>query len=107
MKNNSTFIAVLTTRGRISGKKHSKVLKAVMYNDKIYFSRHRPDSDWFKNIMKDSKVTVEVDGQKTKGIATIVSDEHLAQKISELKYPDQKKAQEKRVAVEIKLCESM
>jgi len=39
----SLFRATLVTRGRVTGKTHSVILKGVKYNDKIYFSRHRPD----------------------------------------------------------------
>lgn len=106
-KNGSTFIATLTTTGRTSGRKHSKPLKAVMYNNKIYFSRHRPDSDWFKNTMANPEVIVHIQNQKQSGIAiAVIHDTNLLQKISDLKYPNQKKAQEKRVAVEVTLCGS-
>lgn len=105
VKNESTFIAILTTRGRVTRKEHSKTLKAVKYNDKIYFSRHRPDSDWFKNIMVYPDVTVQINEKKQKGFATVIQNQDLSQKISELKYPGQTKAKEKRVTVEIKLCE--
>ena len=81
------------------------MLKAVKYENKIYFSRHKPDSDWFKNIMKNSKIVVEINNEAIDGIASIVTSEKLLQKISELKYPNQQKAKEKRVAIEIKLCE--
>ena len=105
VENGSTFIATLTTRGRVSGKEHSRILKAVKYNNKIYFSRHLPNSDWFKNIIEDSNVTVEIKEKKQKGFATVVKDQSLLEKIAELKYPGQEKAKEKRVAVEIKLYE--
>ena len=39
------------------------------------------------------------------GIAKIVTDEDLNQKISQLKYPGEKRANEKRVAIEITLHE--
>jgi len=47
--NNQVFKAVLTTEGRKTGKEHSVWLRAVRYNDRIYFSRHKPDGDWFQN----------------------------------------------------------
>ena len=46
--------ATLVTRGRKTGKKHSVMLRGVMYNNKIYFSRHRPDSDWFADPAGDA-----------------------------------------------------
>jgi hypothetical protein len=39
------------------------------------------------------------------GLARVVTDEALNQKISYLKYPGEKRAEEKRVAIEITLCE--
>ena len=41
-------------------------------------------------------------GRKT-GKASLVTDEKLNQKISQLKYPGEKRADEKRVAIEVTL----
>ena len=40
------FRPILITKGRKTGNRHSVWLRAVKYNEKIYFSRHRPDGDW-------------------------------------------------------------
>ena len=104
-KNNETFQAILTTKGRKSGKMHSVPLRAVMYNDKIYFSRHKPDGDWFQNAIKNPEVKVQIDNSVFVGKASEVSNENLAKKISELKYPNEERAKEKRVTIEIKLYE--
>ncbi len=104
-RNNQAFKAVLTTRGRISGKEHSVWLRAVMYENKIYFSRHRPDGDWFQNAIKNSDVKVQIDDKVFTGKATEVKDETLAKKISELKYPNEERAKEKRVTIEVTLYE--
>lgn len=103
-ENGTAFLAVLTTVGRVTGKKHSKVLRAVRYNDRIYFSRRRPDSDWFRNIARTPAVTVRLGERDFCGNAAVVSDEGLSRKISELKYPGQKRATERRVTVEVSLC---
>ena len=79
------------------------MLRGVKYNKKIYFSRHRPDSDWFKNAISNSEVEVRVDNEKYFGMAKMVEDESLNQKISELKYPGEERAKEKRVTIEITL----
>lgn len=81
------------------------MLRGVKYNEKIYFSRHRPDSDWFKNAMSNSEVQVIIDDQKYVGLAKMVEDESLNQKISQLKYPGEERAKEKRVTIEITLHE--
>lgn len=79
------------------------MLRAVLYMDKIYFSRHRPDGDWFKNAISNSDVKVKFDNSSFLGKATIVSDEDLARKISELKYPGEERAKESRVVLEVSL----
>ena len=81
------------------------MLRGVKHNEKIYFSRHRPDSDWFKNAISNSEVEVRIDNEKYFGLAKMVEDEGLNQKISELKYPGEERAKEKRVAIEITLHE--
>jgi len=101
----SLFRAILSTEGRKTGKKHSVMLRAVKYNDKIYFSRHRPDGDWFKNAMANPDVIIEYKDTTYKGKAKLVEDEEIEQKISQLKYPREKRAEEKRVALEITLYE--
>lgn len=97
------FRAVLSTKGRKTGKIHSVMLRAVKHNEKIYFSRHRPDGDWFKNAMENPDVIIEYDNSRHAGKAKLVEDEKLEQKISQLKYPGEKRADEKRVAIEITL----
>lgn len=99
------FRASLVTKGRVTGQLHSVILRGVKYNDKIYFSRHKPDSDWFKNVIRNSHVVINYNDFSLQGIAKMVNDEKLNQKISQLKYPGEKRAEEKRVAIEITLCE--
>ena len=103
--NDTLFRATLITRGRVTERPHVVTLRGVKYNDKIYFSRHSPDSDWFKNTIKNSKVEIKYQDSLYTGIAKKVTDEKLNQKISNLKYPGEKRANEKRVAIEITLYE--
>jgi len=42
------FRPLLVTKGRKTGKEHTVMLRAVNHDGKIYFSRHKPDGDWFK-----------------------------------------------------------
>ena len=97
------FRPILITKGRKTGRKHSVMLRAVKYNDKIYFSRHRPDGDWFKNVIKNPEVQIEYNENTYSGIAKLVTDEDLNTKISELKYPGEERAKEKRVTIEVTL----
>jgi len=97
--------ASLTTKGRKTGNEHTVPLRAVHHNGKYYFSRHRPDGDWFQNAIKNEYVIIEIQGKKMKGKAKLVTDEKLSQKISELKYPGEERAKEKRVTIQVTLYE--
>ena len=97
------FRPVLVTKGRNSGKRHAVMLRAVNYNGKIYFSRHRPDGDWFKNAIANPEVQIEYNDSVFVGKANLVTDEELNKKISELKYPGEERAKEKRVTIEVTL----
>ncbi len=101
------FQASLVTRGRVTQQSHSVILRGVKYNDKIYFSRHSPDSDWFKNATTNSEIVIKYNDFSYSGTAKIVIDEDLNQKISQLKFPGEKRAEEKRVAIEITLHEQL
>ena len=79
------------------------MLRAVNYNDKIYFSRHRPDGDWFKNSLINSDVKIKYNDLIFSGKAKLVTDEKLNEKISQLKYPGEQRAKEKRVTIEVTL----
>ncbi len=102
-ENNQAFKALLTTKGRKTGKEHSVMLRAVLYMDKIYFSRHRLDGDWIKNAISDSDVKVKFNDSIFSGKASLVSDEKLAEKISELKYPGEDRSKESRVVLQVSL----
>jgi len=96
----SSFIGCLTTTGRVTGRPHTVPLRLVYYQGKLYASRRDARSDWCRNLLKDSRVTVELYGQQFTGTAQLVTDEALCHKISELKYRDQRSL-EKRTVIEI------
>lgn len=104
MGGGSAFRAILTTRGRSTGREHSVRLLAVRHDDRIYFSRHRPDSDWFQNAVADPRVVVRIGGTAIAGRARRVTDESLASTISGLKYPGERRARERRVVIEVTPC---
>jgi len=97
------FRPILITKGRKTGKEHSVMLRAVKYNGKIYFSRHKPDGDWFQNVMVNSLVKIKYNDSIFVGNAKVITDEKLNEKISRLKYPGEERANEKRIAIEITL----
>ena len=70
----NVFRAILSTKGRKTGRRHSVMLRAVRYNEKIYFSRHRPDGDWFKNAMANPDVIIEYNNSTYTGKASLVKD---------------------------------
>jgi len=79
------------------------MLRAVNYNGKIYFSRHKPDGDWFKNALTNSEVKIEYNNSVFSGKAKLVTDEELSKKISQLKYPGEERGKESRVTIEVTL----
>ncbi len=99
-----TFNAILITIGRKTSKEHAVELKTVYYNDKFYFSRKNPNSDWLKNAIANPTVRIEYEGNVFSGVASLVSDEELNRKISHLKYLD-KRAEQSRVVLEVRIRE--
>lgn len=97
------FRPILVTKGRKSGNEHAVMLRAVNYNGKIYFSRHRPDGDWFQNALANPEVKIKYRDFVFSGKARQVTNEELNKKISELKYPGEQRAKEKRVTIEVTL----
>ena len=97
------FRPILVTEGRKTGKEHGVMLRAVNHNGKIYFSRHRPDGDWFQNAIANPQVKIQYNDTVFTGQAKLVEDEELSRKISELKYPGEERAKEKRVTIEVTL----
>lgn len=95
-----TFKAILITAGRKTGKEHAVELKAVFYDNKFYFSRRDSRSDWLKNALANPQVKIQYNNTTFFGIASLVTDEYLVRKISQLKYSDER-AQESRVVLEV------
>ncbi len=79
------------------------MLRAVLYNDKIFFSRHKLDGDWIKNAISESDVKVEFDSTSFSGKASLIDDKNLVKKISELKYPGEERAKDSRVVLQVSL----
>jgi hypothetical protein len=99
----NVFKAALTTKGRKTGREHTVWLRAVSYENRIYFSRRNENSDWLKNAIANPQVKVEFDGTIHVGTALLVTDESLAKKISDLKYPGEERSQEARIVLQINL----
>ena len=95
------FKAFLETKGRKTGKIHKVELLVVQYDNKFYFSRRNPNGDWLKNAIENPDVRVEINGQNFVGKASLVEDDSLCKKISQLKYRDEKRANEHRIVLEV------
>lgn len=104
LEDGQVFRATLVTRGRKTGRQHSVELRAVFYNKKVYFSRRNPNSDWLKNAITNNEVKIEYEDAILSGIASLVTDDNLAKKISRLKYSD-KRSEESRIVLQVTLCE--
>ncbi|HSB57382.1 MAG TPA: nitroreductase/quinone reductase family protein [Nitrosopumilaceae archaeon] len=104
LQDGQVFKAMLITKGRKTGKSHGVELRAVYYNKTVFFSRRNPNSDWLRNAIANQDVTVEYDNESHAGKASLVMDEDLTRKISQLKYSD-KRSEEARVVLEVKLYE--
>jgi hypothetical protein len=95
-----TFKAILITAGRKSGKEHPVEIRAVFYKGKFYFSRRNPNSDWLRNALYNPNVKIEYQGKFILGIASLVNDQELCKKISQMKYAD-KRSEEVRIVLQV------
>ncbi len=94
--------AKLVTIGRRSGMNHTVMLRAVMYGGDFYFSRHRPDSDWFLNAVSNPQVQIAYEDIIISGTASRVDDEDIMSIVSNLKYPGEARAHERRVMIRVR-----
>ena len=64
----------ITTRGRMSGKLHTVELWFAVGNGKVYLSHEGEETDWMKNIKKNSQVSFEIGGKNFNGSARHLED---------------------------------
>jgi len=93
----STLSAKLTTTGRVTGQAHTVRLRLVYYQERFFASRRDGRSDWCRNVLANPEVSVELEGRHFGGRAVLVADEDLRQKISELKYGNQRRLEPRGV----------
>lgn len=99
---NSPIRVRLQTIGRKSGRLHTVRITAVLHEGEYYFSRHRPDSDWFLNAIHNPAVTILLNNNDMiKGRAEQVYGTSLISLISSIKYPNDPRAKERRVAIRV------
>ncbi len=100
LQEGASIIGYLTTVGRVSGRPHRVELRLVYYRGRFYASRRDAASDWCRNLIKNPRVTVQIQEEEVPAIARLVDDEELVSRISSLKYQDER-ALRRRVIVEI------
>ena len=100
LQEGASVTGYLTTVGRVSGRPHRVVLRLVYHQGKFYASRKDSASDWCRNLIKNPKVTVRLQGEDFGATASVFDDDGVERRISSLKYPDQR-ALTRRVIVEI------
>jgi deazaflavin-dependent oxidoreductase (nitroreductase family) len=65
----------LTTKGRVSGRPHQIEIWFGLQNSSIYLMAGNHRSDWVKNLLKDSSVTVRIANHHFTGTARLVKNE--------------------------------
>lgn len=64
----------LTTRGRRTGSPHTVELWFAVSGGNVYLSHEGEETDWMKNIRKNSRVSFEIGGRNFKGTARYLGD---------------------------------
>lgn len=71
----SQLVLVLTTIGRKSGRSHKTPLQYEMLDGAYYVGSARgTQADWYRNILGEPKVTVEIAGKEFPAQAEAISD---------------------------------
>ncbi len=64
----------LTTKGRKTGKRHTVELWFALSGARVYLSHEGKETDWMKNVEKDSKVGFEIGERHFTGSARLLED---------------------------------
>ena len=81
----------LTTRGRKTGNPHEIEIWFVIHEGSLYLMSGGMDgSDWVKNLLKEPRVTVRVDGQTFPALARVQKekDEDIIRNLMADKYKE-------------------
>jgi len=65
----------VTTRGRVTGRPHKVELWFAASHGKVYLSHEGEDTDWMRNIRRNSEVSFEIGGTTFTGRARILMSE--------------------------------
>jgi deazaflavin-dependent oxidoreductase (nitroreductase family) len=65
----------LTTNGRKTGKTHTVEIWFAVSQDKVYLSHEGEETDWMKNLQKNSRVFLDIGGKNFEGKASYIRDD--------------------------------
>jgi len=72
----------LTTKGRKTGNPHEIEIWFVVYENSLYLMSGNLDkSDWVRNLLKDSNVTLRIAGKLFSAVASLLENHSVEQKI--------------------------
>jgi deazaflavin-dependent oxidoreductase (nitroreductase family) len=89
--NAEASMAYLTTTGRKSGRAHEIEIWFALHDGRLYLlAGGRERSDWVRNLMKEPRVSVRVEGETREGRAALVApdseEDTLARRLLDAKY---------------------
>ena len=74
----------ITTRGRRTGKPHTVTIWFVVDGRTIFLGTLNADRDWVRNLQKTPDVTLDVEGLRLRGRATVIADAELERRVRDL-----------------------
>ena|ERR1051325_9213725 len=74
----------ITTRGRRTGKPHTVTIWFVVDGRTIFLGTLNADRDWVRNVQKSPEVTLEVEGLRLRGRASVIADTALERRVRDL-----------------------
>ena len=81
----------VTTTGRRSGRPHRIEIWFAVGGEAVYLiSGNGPTADWFRNLVADPNVVVDLGGETRRGVARVVTDPEERRRMGEVlgaKYP--------------------
>ena len=81
-------VAVVTTKGRKSGKPRARAMRAVRDGDRVYaVSILGPRADWIANLKADPNVTIKLGGKNHRATGRVIVDPDELAKAAELYRP--------------------
>lgn len=68
------MIMIITVRGRKTGKEYSTPIGYVRDGDLVYALNSGGVSNWYKNVLKNPEVILEIKGRRFRAVAEAVND---------------------------------